>query len=372
MKALAALPVLALATTMAHAQYYAAPTGGWGYIYNGDLGAVGSGGTFFDSLDGTWNHSNAANGPGDSDDWDGSGIGTGAPGGVQTGTAGSVNYLRIQDPGNPSSLPSPNNRIIAFGHNLTANGFSASPLNTGVTLSFRVRVPTEVLDNRTIGGVTSPYPTSGDGYATFGNGLGALYIKNSSGTSPYGGTSPGAIGFGLGIGGISDQFPSSGSSNGPALYMNNLYIDSLNNRVDWSEGYSGTVRRTGTGPGGLYIDNALPITDATVWNEFWINIQANDATPGNGTHTIRIWQNGELTFTDFNVTGGSNKADYQMMTSIGMALAHSEGSGAMDVDYYAIREGLYSPTLVPEPSAIGLAALGLLTLAARFRLYRRN
>ena len=171
---------------MAHAQYYNAPTGGWGYIYNGDLGAAGSGGAVFDSLDGTWNHSNATTGPGDSDNWDGSAIGGtlglgNAPGGVQTGTAGSTTYLRIQDPGNPTAYASPNNRTIAFGHSLTANGFSDNFLNTGVTLSFRIRVPTTgALDSTTVGGMTSAYPATGDGYATFGNGLGALYLKNNA------------------------------------------------------------------------------------------------------------------------------------------------------------------------------------------------
>jgi hypothetical protein len=365
--ALAALTVLALATTLAHAQYYNAPAGGWGYIYTGDLGAAGSGTTYFDSLDGTWNHSGTGNGndgPGDSDNWDGSAIGGtlgagNAPGGVETGTGGGVNYLRIQDPGNPTAYAVPNNRTIAFGHSLTANGFSDTFLNTGVTLSFRIRVPTDVLDDRTILGVTTPYPTTGDGYATFGNGLGALYLKNNA-NSVDGGVRPGAIGFGLGV--ANDNYPSSGSSNGPALYMNNLWTDTVNNQVDWGEQSTRTP----------YVNNALPIADATAWNEFYITIQANDSTPGNGTHTVRIWKNGELTYADFNVTAGNNNQDYQAIASMGMALAHSEGSGAMDVDYFAVKEGIYAPTLVPEPSAVSLAVLGLLALAAGSRRYRRN
>ena len=45
-------------------------------------------------------------------------------------------------------------------------------------------------------------------------------------------------------------------------------------------------------------------------------------------------------------------------------------SGAMDVDFFAFVEGVWKP--IPEPSAISLAGLGLLALAARFRRNRRN
>jgi hypothetical protein len=371
--ALAALAVLALATTMAHAQYYGAPSGGWGYIYNGTLGAAGSGGTAFDSLDGTWNHSSASLygvGPGDSDNWDGSGLGSGAPGGVQTGTAGSTTYLRIQDAGNSSAFPNPNNSSIAFGHNLTANGFSDLFMNSGVTLAFRIRVPTGAgLDARTsaLGG-TSPYPTTiGDGYGTFGNGLGELYVKNNA-NSVSGGARVGAIGFSLGS--ASEDWPTisgntgfpNNTNGGAFLYMQNLTADVLNNQSD-----------TGEAPAsGQNVANRLAVNDPTQWNEFWINIAANDATPGNGTHTVRIWKNGELTYTDFNVTAGNNNQDYQAMASMGIALAYTEGSGALDVDYFAVKEGIYAPSAIPEPSTLGLGVLGLLAMAGRFGRFRRN
>ena len=144
--------------------------------------------------------------------------------------------------------------------------------------------------------------------------------------------------------------------------MNNLWTDVVNNQVDWGEQSTRTP----------YVNNALPIADATVWNEFYIIIAANDTTAGNGTHTVRIWKNGELTETDFNVTAGNNNQDYQAIASMGMALAHSEGSGAMDVDYFAVKEGIWAPTLVPEPSAVSLAVLGLLALVAGSRRYRRG
>lgn len=372
---LAALTVLALATTLAHAQYWGAPTGGWGYIYDGDYSyGAGSGGTTFDSLDGTWNHSSAT-GPGDSDHWDGSAIGGtlgpgNAPGGVQAGTAGSTTYLRVQDAGNPAAYADPNNSSIAFGHNLTANGFSDNFLNTGVTLAFRIRVPTGTgLDARTsVLGGTAAYPTTiGDGYGTFGNGLGEISLKNNA-NSVDGGVRPGAIGFALGS--ASEDWPTitgntgfpNNTNGGAFLYMNNLNADVLNNNVD-----TGEVPASGQN-----IANRLAIDDPTEWNEFWINIAANDGTAGNGTHTVRIWKNGEETYTDFNVTGGNNNQDYQAIASLGLGLAFSEGSGGLDLDYVAVREGIFAPTAVPEPSTLGLGLLGLLTVAARFGRFRRS
>ena len=356
--ALAALTVLAATTTV---QAYDAPTGGWGYIYSGAF-AAGTGGNNFDSLDGTWNHSSASLfgvGPGDSDSWDGSGIGGtigvgNAPGGVQGGTDGSTSYLRIQDAGNSAAFAAPNNSSIAFGHNLTANGFSDTFMNSGVTLAFRIRVPTgSGLDARTSAAAgTSPYPTAvGDGYGTFGNGLGELYVKNNA-NSVSGGARVGAIGFSLGS--VSEDWPTVGgntgfpnnTNGGGFLYMNNLTADTLNNQTD-----SGESPATGQN-----IANRLAVADPTAWNEFWINIAANDATPGNGTHTVTIYANGSLTPTVFNVTGGNNNQDYQAMASMGMALALTEGSGAIDVAYFAAKEGLFAPTAVPEPSTFGLAA----------------
>lgn len=357
--ALAAVALLATARLLGQNVVYSNPLGGWGYVYTGDAAAAGSGGTIFDSLDGSWNHSSAT-GPGDSDNWDGSAIGGtlgpgNAPGGVQLGIAGSTTYLRIQDPGNPVGYSAPYNNTIAFGRNLTGL-VNDNFLNTGVTLSFRVRVPTDALDTRTILGSPSAYPTlTGDGYGTFGNGLGAFYVKNSSGTGPIsgdGGIRPGAIGFGLSAGG--DQFP----TNGVGLVMNNLNGDVLLNRVDSGEAYVS--------------ENFLPLADATVWNEFWITILANDATVGNGTHTVSIYANGSLIPTVFNVTGGNNNQDYQQMASMGMALAHNDGSGAMDVDFFGVKDGIWTPQAAPEPTVMGLAALGALALVVRARGGRRN
>jgi len=352
--ALAAVALLA-ATTMAHA--YDAPAGGWGYIYDGSGGAAGSGGTAFDSLDGTWNHSGAT-GPGDSDNWDGSAIGGtlgpgNAPGGVQTGTDGSVNFLRIQDPGSPTAYAGSNNRTIAFGHNLSGV-VNDSFLNTGVTLSFRARVPKTGMDDLLNGAAPITYPTTtGDGYGNFGNGLGAFYVKNSSGASGDGGVRPGAIGFSL-----ATSFDTWNTTNsGPGLMMNNLNGDVLLNNVD--SGEAGKV-------------NMLPVTDPTVWNEFWITIVANDATPGNGTHTVSIWANGATDPVLFNVTGGNNNQDYQQMASMGMALANNTLSGAMDVDYFAVKDGVYAPMSVPEPTVMSFMGLGLLALVARYGRNRRG
>jgi hypothetical protein len=161
------------------------------------------------------------------------------------------------------------------------------------------------------------------------------------------------------------------TNSGAALYMNNLYQDSPYNNVDWNE------QSTRMSP--PYVNNRLEIEDATQWNDFWVVITANDTTPFGvqGTHHFKIWKNGDSgTAFDFNVTAGNANEDFGNMAALMMGLPRGGtqagflASGAMDVDFFAFKEGVWAP--IPEPSGIGLAALGLLALAARFRCCRRN
>ncbi|MHC4744020.1 MAG: hypothetical protein ACYS8Z_19045, partial [Planctomycetota bacterium] len=95
---------------------YEDPTGGWTYTYHGDSAAAGSGG--YTALDGTWSHDN------NSDQWDGTPIGAGRPGGATVLAEGRINFLRLQDTGNPEvyHMYDPgSNRKIMFGHSITGD-----------------------------------------------------------------------------------------------------------------------------------------------------------------------------------------------------------------------------------------------------------
>jgi len=113
------------------------PTGGWTYIYTGDDATAGAD---FDALDGTWDHDNG------SDQWDGSVIGTGSPGGVNAMTEGDVSFLRLQETGDPRDfdMDDPTNRKILFGHSVTNDigDVGETWLDDGVTISFRARIAT--------------------------------------------------------------------------------------------------------------------------------------------------------------------------------------------------------------------------------------
>ncbi|PYM13637.1 MAG: hypothetical protein DME18_08560 [Verrucomicrobia bacterium] len=128
---------------------YPDPPGGWTYLYNGDQRTVADDASGFASLDGTWSHNNG------SDQWDGSVIGgaftTGgvfgrdnAPGGANLITENGVSYLRMQDTGDPRDYgyTDPCNRKVYFGHDVEADGGGADIMDTGVTLTFRARIPT--------------------------------------------------------------------------------------------------------------------------------------------------------------------------------------------------------------------------------------
>jgi len=388
MKALAAVTALAMATTAVHAQFNM-PAGwaGWTYTYHGNAAAYGTGADYaWDALDGTWSHNGPTFDGCGSDLWDGSGIGgtlgpNNAPGGVQTMTQGGTTFLRMQDPGltTGATWASGQNSAILFGKNI--NGMVSDPFNIldGVTLRFRVRVPTGTeMDNIYYNGSQiAPYPTvDGDGYANVNQGLGGIGIK-ASGQGLSSSRGQGAISFSLGTKNETFSMPSNtntvASAAGAALYMNNLYQDTIYNNVDWNE------QGTRTSP--PYVNNHLDIEDATVWNDFWVTIEENDTTPFGvqGTHTVTIWKVEEQDYKkayEFAVTAGNDNEDFGNMAAIMMGLPRSglQGenltSGAMDVDFFAFAEGVWAP--IPEPSAISLAALGLLALAARFGRNRRN
>lgn len=339
---LAATMVMFAATTvLAQNLAYLPPPGGWLYAYTGDVVAYGSGfvggSPVFDSLDGYWNRGNG------SDAWDGSAIGSPAPGGLTGLTEGALSYLRMQDAGDPrqAGYPDPSNRKLYFAANLTSLGAPDNLLNSGVTLSFRARVPTSgTLDNITqlIGGVpvTQPYPAGGNGYAIHDNGKGNFGIRQLGGGG-------GIISFSL-----TTAFDPLNVLQGiqPGLIMNNLNGNVNSGVVDSNE--AGTR-------------NFLPF-DSTQWHEFWITIQSG----GSGTHVVKIYMDGSLVANSFDVTAGTGTdGGINAYSYLAMGLGNTQLSGALDVDFVAVKPGVFAPEPIPEPSALGLVALGLLAVGIR-------
>ena len=286
---------------------YPDPAGGWTYIYTGDAAIAGPADNF-DSLDGTWDHDNS------SDQWDGSGIGTGRPGG-----ASSIDgYLRIQDTGDPRDHAQGDpgsNRKIMFGHSVTndAPTAAATILDDGVTINFRARISTGApLDDvhPDGGGATTPWPAGGDGYVIHDGGKDSFSFRQSSGDK--------IISFALVL--ASDDAAISADG----LTMNNLNGTSPSGDVDTGEG--GTT-------------NLLQL-DPTQWHEFWITIQAD--TSGGGTHRVSIYLDGDSSPVEFHVTaGGGNDYDDSY---IGMGCGSTGQSGAIDIDFFGYKPGIIIPT----------------------------
>jgi thioredoxin 1 len=307
---------------------YEDPPGGWTYIYTGDSAAPGGG---FTALDGTWSHNNG------SDQWDETEIGSGRPGGVSILSEDNVTFVRLQDTGDPRDygMYDPSNRKIFFGHSVTNDirAVANTLLDDGVTISFRARLSTRPPLDRLYppgGSAILPWPTGGDGYLVHDGGKDNFGIRQ-----PYGNK---LISFALSL--ASDDYEL--SSNG--LTMNKLNGTSPTGDVDLQGNEPGVV-------------NILEIADLTVWHEFWITIQAD--TSGGGTHKVKVYVDESSMPTEFNVTAGTGN-DYDN-SYISLGVGATPQSGAIDVDFYAYKEGITNPVsadpekaraLTPPPGAI--------------------
>jgi hypothetical protein len=298
------------------------PDGGWNYAYEGSEGAYAADGEGFTSLDGTWSHDNG------SDQWDGSGLGGefgdgNRPGGAEIITEGSIDYLRIQDTGDPRdygfSDPA-SNRKVYLGHSLTEEGASETVIDDGVTLSFRARVPTggglDVLhpDGQAANG-TQPYPEAGDGYVTSDGGKGNFVIKQSAG---------GAIAFSLTTStDTPGGDPNNGVTNFSGLSMNEFAGNAISGDVNFGQGDGA---------------NVIPF-DPTQWHEFWITIETDEA--GVGTHIASIYIDGNTTPQVFKMTAGPG-SDFDG-SYISMGATATPQNAALDIDFYRIKFGSVPP-----------------------------
>ncbi|GMV98041.1 MAG: hypothetical protein AMXMBFR83_23940 [Phycisphaerae bacterium] len=320
----------------ARADAYLPPVcdGGWTYVYNGDqaLVAVDTNRDRDGSLDGNWGWYCGSTLQSGARTWDGivesGGVpgtapGVGAPGGIAILTdPDSTTYLRMQDPGDPRpyGVLQPTNQKFMFGHNISSDvgpDVARSILDHGVTLSFRIRLPTPAtanggLDNRyppsPVGVV--PWPEGGDGYMD-----GVIAIRQDLG----------------------DQLISFGYA---------LATDLADNSVDVMQGRQGlTFNRlhqpfpnSGVEPNETNLTNGtfnvVQVADMTVWHEFWITIRKGGA----GTHQVTVWMDGSLTpVGTYDVTAFTEN-------SLSMGLGFSNASGAVDVDFVKYAAGAYPPS----------------------------
>lgn len=245
--------------------------------------------TGFTSLDGTWSHDNGG------DEWDGSAIGEGSPGGVSV----IDGYLRIQDTGDPRDFgftDPGSNRKITFAHDLGPDGASDTFLNDGATFFFRARLATDgPLDQLYPGGgAISDFPAYGDGYLIHNEGKGNLIIRQNS---------VGQMGFAL------TTVEENGVASG--LMLSFLNGSETGTEVDFGEGG---------------IMNLIPL-DPTVWHDFWITIQADNS--GVGTHKIDVYVDGGPAQT-FSVTAGLDQL-YNDINYVALAVGATNQSGAFDV-----------------------------------------
>ncbi|MDC0201447.1 hypothetical protein OAK04_03530, partial [Verrucomicrobia bacterium] len=263
-----------------------------------------------------WNHDNG------SDAWDSSDLDSGAPGGAAILNKNGDDFLRLQDTGDPRNhgFGDPgSNRKVYFTKDLTSIlSDNYSPLVDGITLNFKARVPVQdnilpLDDSHPAGGNPSKWTPSGDGYAIHDGGKGTFGIRDS--------LSGQLISFTL----STDPGPGADYSEGIGLSMNRLNGENPSAEVDANDGSGET--------------NLLPIEPLN-WNDFWITIEAD--TSGSGTHRADIYMNGNSTPSSYFLTAGTGSD--AGTTYMAMGLGATPQSGAVDIDFFNIKEGIHIPT----------------------------
>src|SRR3954453_20164753 len=277
-----------------------------------------------------------------------------APGGVGTFTTAGTSYLRIQDPGQPQAWgwadkgaqgfdggprQEGNNRKIEFKHQMDRDAAFVSQrddiLDFGVTVSFRTRIatsatgPIDALYPEGGGTTPTPWPTEGLGYPVAAN-RGIFMIRQT------GVDGPGQLSFGL-LNNNTIATLSNSALLKTGLVMNNQSNGSPGSPVDTSNATAATL-------------NVAPIANSQMndWHEFWITVQRL-ASPLNGnTHQVNVYLDGSLTPQTFNVVLVTQN-EFGTGSHLGLGLTSGSAAGAVDVDFFAYKEGVVPPTLPGLP-----------------------
>ncbi len=296
------------------------------------------------ALDGNWTHHHT------SDAWGPAppatpwrpGDGNNMGGAITMTDADGTTYLRIVDCSTtPPGTGSYNNRKIGFYYeNLPGVLDPGYPLLTfGCSLHVRWRLPAELVD-----GLQGP-----DGKEIDNDGRGIITLQQNL---PSGWPEQ-QIGFSLAVKDVDTGAgtpPATVPENG--LLMNNLVTSpSREPQVDLGE--DGTM-------------NLVPL-DVTQWHEMWLEIWG-DGT-GGGTHRVQLYLDGSLTPQVIHLTAGRKVETDPSLGANAAALAmlhnQSRKTGMIDIDFVKLVQGPWAP--VPEPTALGLLALGGLGVLLRRR-----
>ena len=341
---------LVLAADSAFAQTYAPPQEGWLYFYDGDAAVDAPG---FGSLDETWSHENGR------DEWDGSGIGDGAPGGVSLFEDQGTTFLRLQETGDPRDYGEldPSNRKLYFTHSLTSDieegEIDVNPnavIDLGVTLHFRGRIATPsedfpLDDARPNGGSgVSPWPEQGVGYYQHESGNSIFSIKQVG--DPGVEAEAANIAFGLdyteNIVGEASFMPFDPAESAAGLVLPNLRtFNEVSGDADPDVDSAEILRY-----------NIFPVEDPTEFQEFWVTIREGTTNVDGfdeGTHIVDLYYgNGDspLEKTTYGVTAADGHAfSDDPYSYIALGLGSTPRRGAIDVDFFGVALGLHEPTL---------------------------
>ncbi|MEZ5326374.1 MAG: LamG-like jellyroll fold domain-containing protein [Verrucomicrobiales bacterium] len=261
---------------------YGEPEGGWDESYEGNI--------LPNELE--WNHDNG------SDEWDESGItdDDGEPGGIQIFTEGDTDFMRLQD--TVTSGGTGNNRKITVTKSIFIDDGDPLEQDEPVTLHFRLRLSTGAdlsnADTWLEGGDGAPIAFGGKGQIGYASVLGNF-------------------GFALGTPDGDEGFDE------PALMLDG--IAAIDDR-----------------------DNFFPVTDPTLWQEFWAVI-APDPEADTGTHSVSLWHNGstEPVVYEVGLTGSADVSGDQE-PSLFMGNPATDQIGAFDLDFFRVKAGAFEPT----------------------------